>query len=238
MCCGRVAVFQSQAFFEVDLKHTAAAGHLDDMTVEIKGDVFGNLQRLAEDIVLIQCHFAAGVQQVLQLFGLCSDRRYFNRILRIVADLALLVFGTRLGFRSFLVHDPFVLVTVRFNNDVGLLDFRFSVGICKQLAADGALIVFDVAVLCAGRRCCFNLAQAVGMAKLRFHFPAALLALDGVFLSGISFMIRNMFFLRSSDRASYRTDFPMTFRIALPAGLGVFRKGKIRNGADLIAVLV
>ena len=82
-----------------------------------------------------------------------------------MANLALFVLGALFGCRSFLVDYPLVSVSGSLINCLISSDFNITGGVCKQLAAARASVVFDVTVLCAGRSICFNLGQRMGVTQ-------------------------------------------------------------------------
>ena len=95
----------------------------------------------------------------------CSGRRNLYSRLLVVANLALFVLGALFGCRSFLVDYPLVLMSGSLINCLISSDFNITGGVCKQLAAAGASVVFDVTVLCAGRSFCINLGQRMGVTQ-------------------------------------------------------------------------
>lgn len=66
---------------------------------------------------------------------------------------------------SFFVDYPLVLMSGSLIHCLIGTDFNITGGVCKQLAAAGASVVFDVTVLCAGRSICFNLGQRMGVTQ-------------------------------------------------------------------------
>ena len=62
MCCRRAAVLHRQIAATSDFNHTAAAGHFNYVTVQVKGNGVCHLQRRVDGIILIERYCAAAVQ--------------------------------------------------------------------------------------------------------------------------------------------------------------------------------
>ena len=137
------------------------------MTVKVKCDGFFYYHRLINCIILIKHHGSAGFEQILQLFCLWSERRYFDRSLLVVTNSTLFVFGAFFGFRRLFIHNPLVIMIFCCINYIFCSKLNTTIGIFEHLAAHGAHIVSYIAVFGTGRRICRYKRQLMCMLNSR-----------------------------------------------------------------------